>query len=344
MATVDVTIRGAGAFGLSVAWACLKRGATVRVVDPNGVAAGASGGIVGALAPHVPEQWNPKKAFQFESLLLAEPWWSEVDAVSVLSSGYGRTGRVQPVLNDAALALAQSRTLTAAELWQGRAAWSVTQSAPNFAPASPTGHYIHDSLSARIHPAQACASLAAAILAQGGEVTNDAPDEGAVVWATGYEGLQDMTAQHSRLVGAGSKGQAVLLDFDARSEPQVFVDGLHFIPHADGTTAIGSTTEGQFSDPTGTDEQCDALIAKARAAFPLLADAREIRRWAGVRPRARTRAPMLGVHPFRPSEFIANGGFKIGFGMAPLAAEKLAQLILTGENTIPDDFNPTASL
>ena len=31
---VDVTVRGAGIFGLSVAWACALRGASVRVVDP----------------------------------------------------------------------------------------------------------------------------------------------------------------------------------------------------------------------------------------------------------------------------------------------------------------------
>jgi glycine/D-amino acid oxidase-like deaminating enzyme len=53
---------------------------------------------------------------------------------------------------------------------------------------------------------------------------------------------------------------------------------------------------------------------------------------------------MLGAHPFRNGEFIANGGFKIGFGMAPLAADKLAQFILRGDNTIPTDFDPQASL
>ena len=57
----DVTIRGAGIFGLSIAWECARRGAKVTVVDPQGVAAGSSGGIVGALAPHVPENWNSKK-------------------------------------------------------------------------------------------------------------------------------------------------------------------------------------------------------------------------------------------------------------------------------------------
>ena len=60
MATADVTVMGAGVFGLSVAYACAKRGALVRVVDPFGIGAGSSGGLVGALAPHVPENWNDK--------------------------------------------------------------------------------------------------------------------------------------------------------------------------------------------------------------------------------------------------------------------------------------------
>ncbi len=36
MARIDITVRGAGIFGLSVAWACVMRGASVRVVDPFG--------------------------------------------------------------------------------------------------------------------------------------------------------------------------------------------------------------------------------------------------------------------------------------------------------------------
>ncbi len=343
MATVDVTIRGAGAFGLCVAWACQKAGATVRVIDPNGVASGASGGIVGALAPHVPEQWNPKKAFQLESLLMAENWWVDVEAAGGLASGYARTGRLQ-ALPQNALPLAQERALNAQTLWQGRAIWEVIEAHSGFTPKSESGLLIHDTLTGRIHPKQACLSLAAAILAGGGEIVTDAAHDGHVVWATGWQGLDELTAQHSRLVGAGIKGQAILLEHDARTAPQLFIDGLHIIPHFDGTTAIGATTEREFDEPFTTDAQCDTLLAKARAAVPALQNAPEIRRWAGLRPRARTRAPMLGEHPFRKGEFIANGGFKIGFGMAPLAAEKLAQLILKGENTIPPDFDPVKSL
>ena len=50
------------------------------------------------------------------------------------------------------------------------------------------------------------------------------------------------------------------------------------------------------------------------------------------------RAPMLGQWPGRPGHFIANGGFKIGFGMAPKVATTMADLILNGQDTIPKGF------
>ena len=75
---IDITIRGAGIMGLTLAWHCLNLGASVRVIDPNGIANGASGGIVGALAPHVPENWNSKKQFQLESLIYSQKFWQSV--------------------------------------------------------------------------------------------------------------------------------------------------------------------------------------------------------------------------------------------------------------------------
>ena len=99
MAMPDITVMGAGIFGLSIAWSCQSLGAKVRVIDPGGPGAGASGGIVGALAPHVPENWNTKKSFQFESLMMAETFWTEVSQVSGVSPGYARLGRLQPILD-----------------------------------------------------------------------------------------------------------------------------------------------------------------------------------------------------------------------------------------------------
>lgn len=346
MAIVDVTIMGAGVFGLSVAYACAKRGAMVQVIDPNGVAAGASGGIVGALAPHVPENWNSKKAFQFESLMMAEAYWADVTALSGQNVGYARSGRLQPLADAAAVALARKRAETAAELWEGRATWDVIPAGKigSWAPPAPSGYVVHDTLSGLVHPRRATRALAEAVLRLGGRIANEGAAQGKVVWATGWEGLQQMSARHTRQVGTGVKGQALLLDYAAVGAPQMFADALHIVPHADGTVAIGSTSEREFDDPVAVDAQLDDIHARALRAFPVLHRAKVLERWAGVRPRSRSRAPMLGFHPFEEGAYVANGGFKIGFGMAPLAGEVMADLVLDGHDRIPKAFQAAQNL
>ncbi len=337
---VDVTVRGAGIFGLSIAWICAQRGAEVRVVDPHGPGAGASGGLVGALAPHVPENWNAKKAFQFDSLVMAESFWKGVEAAGGVSPGYGRLGRLQPIPDARALEMARKREASAQKLWQGHAAWTVRQLSElgAWVPPSASGFVIHDSLSARMHPRRACSALVSALSVRGVEVVSDAPDQGAVVHAKGFAGLEELNKAFGRPLGNGVKGQAALLRFDAGDVPQLFADSLHLIPHADGTLAIGSTSERDFKDSKGTDEALDDVIERAMRAMPILHGAEVIERWAGVRPRSRSRAPMLGAWPGQTGHFIANGGFKIGFGMAPKVAEVMADLILEGNDEIPEGF------
>ena len=348
MAMADVTVYGAGIFGLSVAWACASRGAGVRVIDPHGPGAGASGGVVGALAPHVPENWNEKKQFQFESLLMAEAFWAEIESVGGVSSGYGRLGRLQPIADAAALTLAKARIHTAQTLWQGRAVWEVidAETCGPWAPPSPTGLLIRDTLSGRMHPRRACAALVAALRVKGVEVVPEARAEGHVVWATGVAGLQEISNQTGRAFGAGVKGQGALLRGipDLEAAPQIFANTVHVVPHADGTIAIGSTSERDYDDPHAVDAQLEEVIAKARAVVPALEQASVLERWAGVRPRSRSRAPVLGRHPVSDGAFIANGGFKIGFGMAPKVASVMADFILEGVDNIPEGFRPEASL
>ena len=353
----DVTVRGAGIFGLAIGYACAVRGARVQVIDPVGIAAGASGGLVGALAPHVPENWNAKKAFQLESLLMADAFWAQIAALSGRDPGYARLGRVQPLADVGAVALARARGDTAQTLWQGRAEWRVVPVAKlaqetGWAVQSPTGLAVFDSLSARINPQPACAALAAAIAALGGQFflgsqAAAARPKGVQVWATGAQGLMDMSAMaraHGapRSIGAGVKGQALSLAYNACSAPQLFIDGLHVVPQANGTTAIGSTTERDYTSPTTTDAALDELLGRVRVAMPQLAQSAVLARWAGLRPRSQSRAPMLGALPADlgggVGHYVANGGFKIGFGMAPKVAEVMADLVLEGRDTIPVGF------
>lgn len=339
MARVDVTVRGGGIFGLSVAWACLKRGAQVRVIEAAAWGAGSSGGLVGALSPHVPEAWNAKKAFQLDSLLMAEGWWAEVAAASGLPSGYARQGRLQPLADARALEAAHRREGEAAALWQGRAAWQVIPATGAlWEPVTASGWLVRDTLSARLSPRMGLAALIAALQESGAELVLGAAEEtGAVVHATGVAGLQDLSQAFGLPLGSGVKGQALSLHLEACALPQLFVDGLHVVPHADGTVAIGSTSETSWTGD-GPDSQLDALHAKAIAAVPALAEAEVTARWAGIRPKAASRAPLLGAWPGRAAHFVANGGFKIGFGMAPKVAEVMADLVLGGQDSIPPEF------
>lgn len=339
----DITILGAGIFGLSIAWSCLKKGATVQVIDPHGPGAGASGGIVGALAPHTPDSWNDKKAFQLDSLLMAADYWAEIAAISGVSPGYARLGRIQSIPDARLLALGHAREISAQTIWRGMATWRVigVDQAP-FTPVSATGYLSFDTLSARIFPRRACAALAGAIVARGGRIVAEGDHQGVVVHASGAAGLAELGAELGRPAGYGVKGQSALLNFAAPDQPQIFADGVHIIPHEDGVTAIGSTSERDYDDPSSTDDQLDDLIERAMRAAPMLRGAQVIERWAGLRPCARARTPMLGAHPLHDGQFIANGGFKIGLGLAPKVGQAMADLALDGHNAIPPSFRPAA--
>jgi len=339
MTSHDLTVRGGGIFGLAIAWEAARRGARVRLIETVRIGAGSSGGLVGALAPHVPENWNEKKQFQLESLLMADAFFGAASEASGLPTGYARLGRLQPLADQAAVTLAQVRSNGAQVLWQGQAAWQVVAADQPWHPVSPTGMLVHDTLSARLHPRQTALALTAAIRARNGDIIlGEAADHGPTIHATGIQGLADLSASLGRVMGSGVKGQAILLDHDARSQPQLFVEGVHIVPHGDGTTAIGSTSEHVWTDPIGTDAALEDLLTRARSALPALRGAAVLDRWAGIRPRAKSRAPLLGGWPDRAGHYVANGGFKIGYGMAPKVAQVMVDLVLDGRDAIPDSF------
>ena len=342
MTGVDVEVRGGGIFGLAIAWACARRGASVRVVEKRTVGGGASGGPVGALAPHSPDNWNPKKAFQLESLLMSQEWWANAAEAGGIDPGYARTGRIQPVPDRAgAEELARTRGRDAASNWNGEADWSVAAAGNGWHPPCASGLVIRDTLAARINPPDAVRCLAEALRRSGCDVLEGASEGGEsqfTVLATGHEGLLHLNREFSAEVGRGEKGQALLLDHDAAEMPQIYCDGIHVVPHANGTTAVGSTSERHYTHPDAVDAGLDRLHARAVRLVPAIRDSSVIARWAGIRPRSASRAPLLGRHPLRTGQFIANGGFKTGFGFAPLVGEAMADLMLDNVCRIPAEF------
>ncbi|MFD2814073.1 FAD-dependent oxidoreductase [Paracoccus aerius] len=232
-----------------------------------------------------------------DSLLMASGFWAGVEEAANLPTGYGRTGRLQPVADAAAADRLADRIAAAAQRWPEDCAMRLTDAPVGaLVPDSPSGLWLFDGLTARLAPRAAGAALAQAIRNRGGEIVEgQAPGDpaGPVLWTTGTEGLADLSRDLGQPIGKGVKGQSALLRYAAPDAPQIFAEALHIVPHADGTVAVGSTSENVY-DHLDPDDQIDGLIAKARAICPQLRDAPVIDRWAGARP-ARAAAPDPGV-------------------------------------------------
>ncbi len=342
----NITVIGAGVYGLSCALALLKDGHHVRVLEKGRVGQGASGGLVGALSPHVPEDWNVRKQFQLGALVSAAQHWAEVEAMSGLQSGYGRVGRYIPLDDAYEAEKAQGRCAGAARLWPDAFQWNVLPDAPHIAPETAPFGVAHETLSARISPRLACAALAAAVTKSGGEIVENHPVEsvkGVSVIAAGI-GSGTLLA---RFLGEGKirgvKGQAALLSGGLPAgSPVIYGNGVYIIPHADGSVAVGATSENKFEDARSTDALLDAVLAKAFAIVPALATAKVLERHAGLRPRAPKPEAMLGQ--LDEYTFVATGGFKTGLGNAHVIAATLVQLVRGEAPDIPNDLSPTHHL
>lgn len=361
----DLIIIGGGIVGLWSAYFAAKLGLKTVLVEEHGIAAGASGGLLGALMPHSPDRWNPKKQFQFEALTQLPSLVDELESRTGQQVGYRRVGRIAPILKDHHVDDVARRSEGATEFWQSEGGTFAMQQmeagpAENWpaAGAMPFGVAV-DNLSARLSPRKLIMALAGALhgnidlrfgtrAAFLGEKQVTLGD-GSVLHAdkilvsAGLASFDMLRPYAPKIAGRGVKGQAAILDTNLDPNlPIIYSDGVYLIVHDDGSTAIGSTSEKEFSDGRETDHLLDDVVEKARALSPLIKDAPVIERWAGVRPQAQGRDPLLGALPNNDWLYVATGGFKISFGIAHLMAQAVIGAAADDENAppIPDAFHP----
>ena len=371
--SVDVLVAGAGVFGLWAAKRAVEAGLSTMIVDPRGGGSGASGGLLGALTAHAPDRWNDKKQFQFDALLELSELIAALEAETGLRTGYRRSGRIMPIRNPIYRGQVESRSEAADRHWR-RAETGLVYAARRDAAvdgwldaAARTDGYVWDALAARISPRRYLDALlawlapradvafgvafvdwdGAARLSDGRRIA-----AGAVVVASGHEAFATLGAMLGRSaadVGGGVKGQSVALRFspddrlDAAAlaaRPLIYEDGVYVIPHDDGSIAVGGTSEKIWSDATSVDPANAAFLERARALCPPLARAEIAEWWAGVRPRARGRDPLVGRLPGAAPIFAMAGGYKISFGVAHRLAQALIEEIAEQPRatSVPDGF------
>ncbi|WP_284776056.1 FAD-binding oxidoreductase [Agrobacterium sp. lyk4-40-TYG-31] len=366
--SVSLLIIGGGIMGL---WAAVKAdrlGIDTLLLDAGNIGDGASGGLLGALMPHMPDRWSDKKQFQFDALVSLEADIAAIEAETGLSAGYRRCGRLIPLPKPHLRTIAERHSEEARVNWRTAGEqfhWNVLDAPPVDgwvdAGAGEAG-FVRDTLAAKVSPRAFIASLAhylrqsrhVRVMERCG-VSTLSPD-GTAQLTTGQQiafGHAIVCAGHQSFpllsgafglssdqkLGQPVKGQAALLRADIDpSLPVVFLNGLYVVPHEDGTVAIGSTSEEDFDDAFSTNELLDTLIEKARQIVPSLRNATVIERWAGLRPKAIGRDPMVGRHPDHPRIVALTGGFKVSFGLAHRLADAALDAVLGNVADVPDSF------
>ncbi len=346
----DTAVIGGGVLGLWAARHAIKRGEKVLLLEKRKIGAGASGGFLGALMPHMPDNWNAKKQFQFEGLNTLERVVAELEEETGVSCGYRRCGRIIPIPNEKLLGQIDRRIQGAEVNWQGKYALSVCSdfSAEWINPDIAKFGIQHDTLSARVNPRQYLVALDAYVrprcdLMEGAEVVavtlrqaqgegevllanGDKIIAGKVIVANGYEAyplLQPYMGEANleKPIGRGVKGQAVLVEFKHNDDlPIVYHDGAYVVPHVGNRIAIGSTSENQWEDVNTFDETNMGFYERAIELVPALKNAPIIDKWASVRPRntleGRGTEPYFGAVKDFEGLIALVGGFKITLGIA----------------------------
>lgn len=368
----DLVVVGAGICGLWIAYKAGKAGLKTLLVERDKVGTGASGGLLGALMPHMPERWDGKKQFQFEALTNLPEEITKLEAETGVSCGYFMCGRIAPIMNATKRGQMEGYAQGVADFWGDNFKWQVLDQSPNAdwpAGEKATHGVVYDSLSARINPRGLLNALEKALqlndlvtLKEGMSLKSYDASKAIAILDDGTSisfshlalsaGVQtfDFVAPGlgvaTKALGKPVKGQTALLKADLDpSLPIMFDNGLYAIVHDDRNVAVGSTSELDFESPTSTDKLLDKRIEQARETCPVLRDAVVIERWAGLRPRAIGRDPLLDRMPNQSNVIIATSGFKITFGIAHKMADVVIEHVLHKRQTpVPESFKVAAHL
>jgi len=365
--SVDLAISGGGVFGLSLGYRALKAGLSVAVLEKDRVGAGASGGLLGALMPHMPARWNPKKEFQFQSLKGMAAHIAELEDATGMKTGYARCGRILPLTSEDKLHHHLERAEESLLRWHPDETGFTYEVEPAgsrsdwlAADAAPFG-LVYETLAARLSPRDYLSALAAYISSNGHLLegtdavsfdeetaqvqlaSGETVTAGAFIYANGFSAFPQLAQVTGQTIGRGEKGQALILEgAGLEGRPAIYCDGLYVVPHDNGTVAVGSTSERHATDTVVDPAATQDLLARATRFCPALEGRAVLEEWAGVRPRCNKRDPMAGRLPGKNRTYAALGGFKISYGIAQLIADALVCEIIGAKPKapLPETFRP----
>ncbi len=348
MRRADVIIVGGGVVGLMTAWTLARSNARVAAVDSGGPAATTA--AAGMLAPSFERTLHKSgealAAFSMASLLAWRQCAPLLEERSGVEIDFDGSGILSAVFDEEDAAIFD-RDNEGGE-WIDRK--EALELEPSLSP-DVKGAW-RAAADGQVDPRKTLKALRAAFAADGGELvlgkraTSILSERGkvcGVMLDTGERlGAPNVViATGARIDGLTPlpdgavfpvKGEALALARNEGSPRRVVrTSRAYLCPKSDGRIIIGATEVRRDWSLNADGARVDALRRGAIAAFPKLARAREIERWAGLRPATPDGAPIIGASPEGPKGlFHALGHYRNGVLLAPATARAVAAIVLDG--------------
>ncbi len=159
--------------------------------------------------------------------------------------------------------------------------------------------------------------------------------ERCVLAAGAWSSLVGGLPEDARLQVRPVKGQLLHLKGAPGAIPQHTIRGIdvYMVPRGDGRLVVGATMEERAFDVSVIAGAVHDLLRDAYELFPGVAELELSEISVGLRPGTPDNAPLLGETAV-PNLFAATGHYRNGILLAPITAETIVHLLLTGETPV----------
>ncbi|NJK41302.1 MAG: glycine oxidase ThiO [Acaryochloridaceae cyanobacterium SU_2_1] len=114
----------------------------------------------------------------------------------------------------------------------------------------------------------------------------------------------------------------------------LFGSEVYIVPRQTGRIVVGATNEQVGFAPHNTPAGLQSLFTAAMRLYPPLQEFQLESYWWGFRPTTPDELPILGESPY-DNLLLATGHYRNGILLAPVTAQLITQLIVTGESELP---------
>lgn len=285
-----IAILGAGIAGASLAHAARQRGCEVVVVDPNGLAGGASSAPAGMLTPRLEKADRPHVRATLAAFAYARRLY---DGLAGFHPGgvIRKLGDAKDIARYSAIAelMGADICLDGDMLKMRQAGW--------FEPSA----------------------LVAGLLGDGPVLSHMPAGDFCVIDARGHR------ADHADI--SPSAGQVAVFDANPPTQPVTW--GHYACPTPDGRLLLGAThIKGEDEGDAG--EAIEAFRSEVLEMMPELAEdlpQQAVEIWSGVRASTPDRLPIAGRWETDEADWVLSGLGSRGFAHAPLLAEQILSQI-----------------